>query len=299
LKSGAEVNRRSDGGLTALLFAVREGHQDVVKSLIAGGASVNEKAPDGTAPLMLALINAHWELAVCLLDNGADANAADPRSSALHVLAFMRRPGRHYSMKYFQPVPTGRLTSLDLAKALIRHGADVNNRISWKEQPKEKFTLLEVDSPKDILVGRCYLLYGGATPYYLAAKHSDTELMRLLLSNGADPLIATVDNVTPLMAAAGLGYWPGERPGNNNGVTDEEALEAVKLAYENDPRVDNTVKYFGDVQVEGDGVTLRWSLALNKNYLDRGDIRWGGSTVMHGAAARGVNGVVRFLFEKG
>src|SRR5205823_5773229 len=108
-----------------------------------------------------------------------------------------------------------------------------------------------------------------------------------------------VDNVTPLMAAAGLGYWPGESPGINNGVSDEEALEAVKLAYENDPRVDTAVKYFGDVQVEGDGVTLRWSLALNKNYLDRGDIRWSGSTVMHGAAVRGVNPVVRFLVEKG
>src|SRR5207249_3293815 len=156
LQSGAEVSHRSAAGLTALLFAVREGHQDVVKSLVAGGASVIEKAPDGTEPLMLALINAHWELGVWLLDNGADPNAPDPRGSALHSLAFMRRPGRHYSMKYFQPIPTGRLTSLDLAKALLRHGADVNTRISWKEQPKEKFTLLEVDSPKDILVGRCY-----------------------------------------------------------------------------------------------------------------------------------------------
>jgi hypothetical protein len=55
--------------------------------------------------------------------------------------------------------------------------------------------------------------------------------MRLLAASGADPLIGTVQNVTPLMAASGLGSWEGESPGPLSGTTEAERLEAVKLAY--------------------------------------------------------------------
>ena len=37
-------------------------------------------------------------------------------------------------------------------------------------------------------IGRGYLSYVGATPFYLAAKGADLPLMRLLVEHGADPL---------------------------------------------------------------------------------------------------------------
>ena len=50
--------------------------------------------------------------------------------------------------------------------------------------------------------------------------------MRLLVALGADPLIPTTENSTPLMVAAGVGTRsPGEDAG-----TESEALDAVKLA---------------------------------------------------------------------
>ncbi len=62
----------------------------------------------------------------------------------------------------------------------------------------------------------------------MAAKSADVPLMRVLLDSGADPTIKTDDGTSALMAAAGVGvYGPGESPG-----THEEALEAVKLAFE-------------------------------------------------------------------
>src|SRR5262249_59684549 len=65
-------------------------------------------------------------------------------------------------------------------------------------------------------------------PLLLAAKHADVPMMRLLAQHGADPLLTTEGGATALAVAAGVGLWnPTESAGTN-----EEAFEAVKLAYE-------------------------------------------------------------------
>jgi ankyrin repeat protein len=127
--------------------------------------------------------------------------------------------------------------------------------------------------------------------------------MRLLAEHGADPRIPTAQGVTPFMAACGLGFWQGESPGPNNGVPESATLEAVKLAWELSGDIDiNATAHFNDVRIEGDGLDLLHRLPLNVHDFDArfpGDMRWGGSTAMHGAAVRGVNSVVQFLLDKG
>jgi hypothetical protein len=87
-------------------------------------------------------------------------------------------------------------------------------------------------NPPLIQLGRHYLTYIGATPFYLAAHNGDAAYMRLLASHGADPKKPNVLGVTPLIAASGLDYWEGEAPGPFTGVSEAERLEAVKLALE-------------------------------------------------------------------
>src|SRR5205823_7171826 len=113
---------------------------------------------------------------------------------------------------------------LDLAKWLLLHGANPNARVAWKEIRFDR-DLGMVRSPSDISIGRDYLSYVGATPFYLAAKGADIPLMRLLVESGADPRIPTVQKVTPRMAAAGLGFWDGESPGAQSGVPQCRAPE--------------------------------------------------------------------------
>ena len=73
-----------------------------------------------------------------------------------------------------------------------------------------------------------WLEEGGATPFLRAAQSSDVELMRLLLSFGADPLLSSDYGDTALSAAAGIGWV--------DGVTYEwsrEAnIEAIKMLLE-------------------------------------------------------------------
>ena len=310
LAAGAEVEARSSSGLTPLLFAVREGQIDATRALLAGGADVNAgvnnttastgsytpAATGHTSPLALAIINAHYELAAELLDAGADPNAFDARGSLLHALAWIRRPGSGRP-----PEQTGNMDSLELARRLLALGGNPNARIFWQEIPFE-VDLGIVKPPPNISVGRNYISFIGATPFYLAAKHADLDLMRLLVDYGADPLATTGQGVTPLMAASGLGFWDGESPGPLNGTPERVRLEAVKmtLALGNDL---HAVTDFGDTALEGDGVDLLLRHPLNLLEMDaqrdRGDMRWGGCTALHGAAMMGSNLIVQYLVDQG
>jgi ankyrin repeat protein len=142
--------------------------------------------------LALATLNAHYELAALLLEKGADPNVPDARGSILHVLAWMRRPGLASSRDQNPPTQTGTLDSMELVKLLLAKGANPNTRIAWPDIPFDRDDGEALDPP-DITVGRNYLTYVGATPFYVAARNGDVALMRVLAANGADPLIGTVD----------------------------------------------------------------------------------------------------------
>ena len=50
-----DVNARDDEGMTPLLYAVWEGHREIVELLLANGADTSAKNPDGQTPLDLAI----------------------------------------------------------------------------------------------------------------------------------------------------------------------------------------------------------------------------------------------------
>jgi ankyrin repeat protein len=248
LAAGAARDARSAAGdFSALLFAVRAGAIDAAWALLDGGANVNETLADGTSALVLAVTNAHYELAALLLARGADPNADAQGWTALHQVAWSRRWNAGFNLP--GPAQTGNLDSLELVRQLVAAGANVDAR--QKKEP--------IDGNRNKL-NRI-----GATAFLLAAKSCDVALMRTLLSLGADPAITTEQGTTALMAAAGVGIWaPGENPG-----THEEALAAVKLAYE----------------VGGGAVN---------------DVDANGETALHGAVYRGgAIPVIEFLVDRG
>src|SRR5579862_6747289 len=305
IEFGADIKAKSKSGYTPLLFAVRGGHKDTVQALLARGANSNDIAPDGTSALNMAVVNAYFEVAAVLLDHGANPNAPDARGSALHTLAWLRKPGSdggnglgHRS--YAPPLPTGNMTALELGKALLDHGANPNIRIAWQEKrfEKEGGTMR---NPPLIQLGRHYLTYVGATPFYVAAHNGDAPYMRLLADHGADPKMPNALGVTPLIAASGLDYWEGEAPGPFTGVTEAERLEAVKLALDLGNDI-NAAADFGDYKMEGDPAYTLLYYPLNMDQLMgkvMGDPRWSGSTALHGAVVSGQPGIVQYLVDHG
>ena len=245
LAGGADVHERSTGGFSPLTFAVRAGHLDMTRLLVEAGASPEETLFDGTSALVLATRNGHYELGAYLLDAGADPNADDQGWTALHEIKWTRRPNLGFNNP--PPLVTGATSDLEFVRTLAAHGADLNARMT--KEPNNRY--------------RNVLNRVGSTPFLLAAKAADVELMRLLVELGADPLLPNEDGTTPLMVAAGVGIWAvGESPGTN-----EEALAAVRYAL-----------------ALGGGVTT---------VDDNGD------TALHGAVLRGSEPLVRFLLDRG
>src|SRR5215831_9601272 len=77
ISSEPRAQYRPVGGLTALLYAGRNGCYDCVEALIGAGADVNVPTPEGVTPLMVALDNDHNDVARLLLDRGANPHISD------------------------------------------------------------------------------------------------------------------------------------------------------------------------------------------------------------------------------
>ena len=67
----------------------------------------------------------------------------------------------------------------------------------------------------------------GSTPLLVAATAGDAEVMRLLLEEGADPLVRAGDGATMLMAAAGSGD-----ASTSVRITQQDRIDAVTVALE-------------------------------------------------------------------
>jgi ankyrin repeat protein len=305
VEGGADLKLKSNGGLTPLLFAVRNAHIETAVALLKRGANVNDVVPDGSSALSMAAVNAYFELASVLLDHGANPNLPDPRASPLHTVAWLRKPGADGAAGVGNtpvgtPQQVGNVTAIQLARKLLEHGANPNTRVEWNEPRfgKEGGT---ARNPPNIRLGRHLLSYRGATPFYVAAKNGDVELMQLLVEFKADPKIPTLTGVTPLMVAAGLDTWEGETPGPFTGVPEAERLEAVKLAVALGNDI-NARANFGDYPMEGD---VEYTLLYYPHNIDKlldlgvGDPRWNGSTPLIGAIMSNQPSIVQYLVDQG
>ncbi|HMB81260.1 MAG TPA: ankyrin repeat domain-containing protein, partial [Vicinamibacterales bacterium] len=274
----------AQGGLTPLLLAAREGHTESVQALLDAGADVNQvSAGDRTSPLLIATINGHFDLAKFLLDKGADPKtAAENNATALYAAL-----NCEWAPKALYPQPRAQVnqqtTYLELMKALLDKGADPNLRLNKKIwYSGYSFDLSGVDET-------------GATPFWRAAYASDVDAMKMLVAYGADPNIRTkriagrpragdVDRdvvdvsglppvpvggpaVTPLQAAAGVGYGEGFAA-NSHRFAPGGMLAAVKYLIED--------------------------LHADVNAFDHE-----GNTALHHAAARGDVEMIQYLVSKG
>jgi ankyrin repeat protein len=200
----------ADGGMTPLLFAVRDGNADLVHLLLDRGADINAASGNHTTPVIIALLNGQVGLATELLAKGANPNAIDDyRRGPLFAAIDLR----NFNHDKYDDLPTDGRDPIDLIKALIKKGADVNQ----KTDTVPVHGLMQFDGS--------WVNFDGQTPFVRAALSGDIEVMRVLLEAGANPNTSTTQGTTALMAASGINWIPGQTFSH----PEADYVEAVKL----------------------------------------------------------------------
>jgi ankyrin repeat protein len=193
--------------LTALLFAVRQGEIDCVKTLVGAHVDVNQTSIDGSGPLLVAVQNGFYDIAAFLLDHGANPNLANAKGwTPLYLAVKIRNPE---TTALPAPSTDG---VLDIIKTLLDRGANPNVQIKAATEVHQGMTAL-------------WLKEEGATPLLRAALCGDLTVVKLLIAHGADPLIPTSDRTTPLMVASGVGWADGML----HEYSEDQTLEVIKL----------------------------------------------------------------------
>ena len=203
------------GGLTALLFAARQGALETARMLVEAGADLNLTDPDGTSAVVSAIINGHYDVAGFLLEKGANPNLADKdgRAALFAAVDMNTMPVSNVPMPN---VISNQLSSLDLIERLIDLGANVNAQLVSQQAYRSK-----LDRGTDTV------LTTGSTPLLRAAKAADLAAMRLLLAKGADPALTTRAGVNSLMMAAGVGTKEEDTTGRSK--TESDTIQAITI----------------------------------------------------------------------
>jgi ankyrin repeat protein len=208
-RSDSKSEEFASGWLTPLMFAAREGDEEIARILVGGGADVNATAGDGKTALALAIFNGNYDVASFLVDSKTDVNKADAQRFTPLFWAVDRR--NMETAPNFPWMVT--VDPLPLIRKLLDAGANPNALVN--NTPRAR---MREGSPRIVF----------ATALMRAAFAADSELVKLLLERGADPKIISRDSETMLSAAAGLAFIHGY----HRGKPPEERLQVVKLFVE-------------------------------------------------------------------
>ena len=215
LKGGQDPNVKDTYDRTPLAWAAENGHEDIVKLLLAkNDVDPNPKDDDGRTPLLLAVQNGHDTVVKLLLAKGGDPNPILELWAAEKVFKVIRE--LIIAKDNINPNPIllwaakkghEAMVELLLAKDGVNPDSkDSNGRtpLWWAARNGDEAMvelLLAKDgidpNPKD---------KNKRTPLWWAARNGDVAIVELLLAkDGVDPDSKDDGGRTPLSYAAGMG----------------------------------------------------------------------------------------------
>lgn len=196
------------GGLTALIYAARQGNTEAGIALLEGAASTTLGDADFRfTPLETAIFNGHLDFAQMLVEHGANLN-----DGSLYLLVDQRQ---------LIPKRDDKQTVAGLFRLFLDRGADPNAPFNnGKIPPRVTYPAIRYGP-----------IHQGSTPLLAASRTQELTLMKALLDKGANPnSTTTVDHLTPLMAA--LTQAAGGRGGRGGGGP-RNIVPAVRLLLDN------------------------------------------------------------------
>ncbi len=295
ITSEPRAQYRPVGGLTALLYAARNGCYECVDELITAKADVNVPTPEGVTALMLAIDNDHNDVAKLLLDRGANPGVWDWWGRTALYIAVDRkevaavparggnggggggrggRGGRGGPLAASKTDGRPVVSSMDVINALLDAGVDPNPELNMHRPSRGGNSGRFIDP----------LLSTGCTPLLRATMLKDRPVMEALLAHGAKPNVVDM-GLTPFLVAAGVGT--ATRGGTGL------AAQAAAGGNADPALMDLLLARGADVNAQITGTktySMRISRAPSTNE---------GYTALHWAAQTGKLDLVKYLLDKG
>ena len=186
---------------------------------------MNRTDPNGITPLVMAITNGQIDVAAFLLNHNGEAKTAD----------------------WWGRTPLW--AAVDVRNLAVRSGAPTNeNGVDREAALKLIATLLDrapIPTPASRNSRRCGVpatarlaRMGGfhrSDRVHPRRASGDLPVMRLLLSKGADPKIATFNGTTALMAAAGVNWVVGETFSESPAVWIQSVQLCLELGWTSTP----------------------------------------------------------------
>jgi ankyrin repeat protein len=298
---------RSVGGLNALMYAVRGGCYSCVEQLVAAGADINFPTPEGITPLMLALDNSHNEVAKFLMDKGAYLDVWDWWGRTPLWIAVDRKappagagvgtggagrgfgggagrggggrgagrggPGAEGRAAGGAPPPAANepppVSSMAIINALLDAGVDPNPEMNFHRPnapSRGRFADNQVST--------------GTTAVFRAVQLNDQEVLEALLKKGANPNINA-------MGYTAFGLAAGNGPGGRGGGGQANLIMMDMLA-----------QHGADVNATIKG-TLSYSFHIGYGNQNDGVNSKEGTSALHEAARSGRQDLVKHLLDLG
>ena len=229
-KSGIDVNKGlalkgSKEGMSAIMFAARDGHDVIVKDLIQLGAKVNQKDKLNRSALMFASMNGNDSVKI-LLKNKAKANEALKYKGALmfaieknkyevakllikHKAGAFIRDYRLWNSLFYAV----RYSDVKMFKLILKEiefdknpktGKDDNLFLIASLKKGNVEILKEINKLKIIDVNAKNII--GETALIVAVKNNHIKNIKYLLSIGANPSIKDINGLNAYHFAETRGY---------------------------------------------------------------------------------------------
>lgn len=215
LAHGADVE---GGGSSPLGYAGSNGDfVEMAQLLVENGAKVNQPSPSGWYPLMTAAGRGNIKVVDYLLAHGADPNAADRAG----ITALYSAAGGDYRVPAAEALlshganPNAKnmhggtaldqaacQSALKMVEVLLAHKADVNAKDNSGYTPLHGAIVLGKNETRrsvvEVLVNHGADVnarndHDGSTPFREAITRGDIEIVKLLLSHGAEVNLLTLD----------------------------------------------------------------------------------------------------------
>ncbi|XP_075065851.1 ankyrin repeat and KH domain-containing protein 1 isoform X2 [Mixophyes fleayi] len=222
LEAGADQEHKTDEMHTALMEACMDGHVAVARLLLDSGAQVNMPADSFESPLTLAACGGHVELAALLIERGANLEEVNDegytplmeaaREGHEEIVALLLAQGANINAQTEETQETALTLACcggfaEVSDFLVKSGADIELGCSTP--------LMEAAQEGHLELVR-YLLTAGAnvqattatgdTALTYACENGHTDVAEVLLQAGADLEHESEGGRTPLMKAARAGH---------------------------------------------------------------------------------------------